>query len=610
MGEFVRIYYFALFVSGDVVGLCFWSFEHTADEWSTYFILKEHERMKTLKKTFSVVLAVMMILCTFTAMSFTVSAAETTNKITVDSNLCEPVVYDYNSNTKQITVTYYLKAEHKLLNAQAKLFYDSDVLKLAAGTTNKTCLPVLGNGNEIINFNKTGKVSFCSTSLNLYDFINKGVFFTATFDVIGSGDTTVNLNVEVITGTTANSYDELKGASDIEYVYYNRLAASGYEMTAEAKLIQEVQPETNVSVIGDVSLTLPKSSGTVYAARIDLAPGEYKFKINVDGKQYGKGVTFADKVSAIFKTEWKASATLKATGGTYAFAFDTATGKCNVTKKGDGAFIIGDTQVVLKKTTDAVYTGTAKLEAGDYKIKVSANNKQYGKGVAFTDKISTIVKTDWKASLTMTATGGTYAFTFDEATGMLTVVKKAEGVSVIGDIKLNLEKSTGTKYTATTELAAGTYKIKVSDGDNEYGKGIAFTDKLNAVLKTTWKASATMTATGGEYTFTFDTATGTLTVGKNGAVEEPTAAIIGDVNVQLKKAADGTYTGTADLAAGAYKIKVKGVNGKEYGKGLAFTDKVNTIVKTDWKASLTMTATGGTYTFTFNPVTGNIVVSK
>ncbi len=565
--------------------------------------------MKTLKKTFSVVLAVMMILCTFTAMSFTVSAAETTGKITVDSNLCKPVVYDYNSNTKQVTVTYYFKADNKLLNAQARLLYDENVLKLVEGTTGKTCLPVLSDGSSIVNFNKTGKVIFCSTSLELYDFLNKGVFFTATFDVIGSGDTTVNLNVEVITATTANSYDELKGASDIEYVYYDRLAASGYEMTAEAKLIQEVQPATNVSVTGDVTLVLPKSSGTIYAARVDLAPGEYKFKINVDGKSYGKGVTFVDKVSAVFKTDWKASATLKATGGTYAFAFDTATGKCNVTKKGDGAFIIGDTQVVLKKTTDSVYTGTAKLEAGEYKIKVSANNKQYGKGVAFTDKISTIVKTDWKAFLTMTATGGTYAFTFDEATGALTVAKKAEGVSVIGDIKLNLEKSTGTKYTATTELAAGTYKIKVSDGDNEYGKGIAFTDKLSAVFKTTWKASATMTATGGEYTFTFDTATGTFTVAKNGA-EEPTAAIIGDVNVQLKKAEDGTYTATTELAAGIYKIKVKGVNGKEYGKGIAFTDKINTIVKTDWKASATMTATGGTYTFTFNPATGNLVISK
>ena len=45
--------------------------------------------MKTIKKQISVLLAVMMILCSITAVSFSVSAAETTGgKITVKSNLC------------------------------------------------------------------------------------------------------------------------------------------------------------------------------------------------------------------------------------------------------------------------------------------------------------------------------------------------------------------------------------------------------------------------------------------------------------------------------------------------------------------------------------------
>ena len=66
--------------------------------------------MKKIQKKLSVVLAVMMVLCMFTALPFSASAAETSeetsagNKINVTSNVADPVSYDYNAQTKQVVV--------------------------------------------------------------------------------------------------------------------------------------------------------------------------------------------------------------------------------------------------------------------------------------------------------------------------------------------------------------------------------------------------------------------------------------------------------------------------------------------------------------------------
>ncbi len=51
------------------------------------------------------------------------------------------------------------------------------------------------------------KCSSTAQALNLYNFKQKSVYCTFTFDVVGSGDTTVDLDVEVLTGTMADSYE-------------------------------------------------------------------------------------------------------------------------------------------------------------------------------------------------------------------------------------------------------------------------------------------------------------------------------------------------------------------------------------------------------------------
>lgn len=203
--------------------------------------------MKKIQKKLSVVLAVMMVLCMFTALPFSASAAETdsTNKINVTSNVTDPVSYEYNANTKQVVVTYNLQAKNMILNTQSTLTYDSSVLKLTSTNTRSTVFPVFG---DTIVWNKKldGRLPFNCTSLDLYNFKQKSVYCTFTFDVIGSGNTTVDLDVQILTGTVADSYEELfEGKNiDISYINYDEERVDGATFTAEAKLVQGEEPTT------------------------------------------------------------------------------------------------------------------------------------------------------------------------------------------------------------------------------------------------------------------------------------------------------------------------------------------------------------------------------
>lgn len=203
--------------------------------------------MKKIQKKLSVVLAVMMVLCMFTALPFSASAAETasTNKINVTSNVTDPVSYEYNANTEQVIVTYNLQAKNMILNTQSTLTYDSSVLKLTSTNTRSTVFPVFG---DTIVWNKKldGRLPFNCTSLDLYNFKQKSVYCTFTFDVIGSGNTTVDLDVQILTGTVADSYEELfEGKNiDISYINYDEERVEGATFTAEAKLVQGEEPTT------------------------------------------------------------------------------------------------------------------------------------------------------------------------------------------------------------------------------------------------------------------------------------------------------------------------------------------------------------------------------
>lgn len=427
--------------------------------------------MKKIQKKLSVVLAVMMVLCMFTALPFSASAAETSeetsagNKINVTSNVADPVSYDYNAQTKQVVVTYLLKADHMIVNAQSSLTYDSKVLKLASTNTREKVFPVFQR-SIVWNPSLTNKVLFTCSSLDLFNFKSENVYCTFTFDVVGSGDTTVNLNVDYLTGTEADTYDELfeSEKKDIGYIDNSANKVAGAAFTAKAVLVQDEEPTTapqpttatqpatqpttatqpatqpttvapsdvptdGYYVYGDnIKLKLTSIGTDKVGGKIALQKGTYTFKIDNYGTLLGYSKTFTDTTKGLtFNKKFKSSTTLVATGGTYTFQFNTKTNTLVVKydKNLPNDYLIGDLNTILSPVKGkTIAVGSTYLAAGTYKFKLSAGNVVYGYNKVInntTNGNSLSLNSKYSSYLTLNATGGTYTFTLNTKTKKLVV---------------------------------------------------------------------------------------------------------------------------------------------------------------------------------------------
>lgn len=571
--------------------------------------------MRTIKKQISVLLAVLMVLSSIMAVSFSVSAAETTGgTITVNSNLCDSKTYNYTATDKQIQVTYYLQCNNKILNMQGGVYYDSSVLKVADTNTLETSIPKFTSGSSFVNFDLTNKALFNATSLNLYDFTSKGVFFTVTFDIIGSGDTEVNLDIDVITATTANSYTELKDASDIDLVYYDNIMADKFAFSSSANVIPD---ETKaVSVFGDINLELANNGSGVYTGVTELEAGTYTFKINNMGTTYCNGSTFTDKTKgSAYKSVWTSATTLKASGGTYTFKYDTTTNKLAIEYKAPSlAQIFGDINLDLEATKDAnIYSAAIELEAGKYSFRVMNQDVQYCCGYTFNDKTrGAQYKSTWKSASILNAKGGSYTFSYDIDTNKLTIAYVPAGAEcgIVGDLTITLDKTaTENVYSTTTEVKAGTYQIKVSNFGKTCGGGLTIKNSTNGVkLNPSWSKYVTFTAAGGTYTFTYNTATNTLAIAPEKS--ESVVKVTGDIDLTLSKSDDeNVYTGTTTLDKGTYMFKMN-VDGKDYCCGSVIKNSAAALTyRSKYTSATTFNALGGTYTFSYNVSTNVLSVT-
>lgn len=540
--------------------------------------------MKKIQKKLSVVLAVMMVLCMFTALPFSASAAETSeetsagNKINVTSNVTDPVSYDYNAQTKQVVVTYLLKADHMIVNAQSSLTYDSKVLKLASTNTREKVFPVFQR-SIVWNPSLTNKVLFTCSSLDLFNFKSENVYCTFTFDVVGSGDTTVNLNVDYLTGTEADTYKELfeSEKKDIGYIDNSANKVAGAAFTAKAVLVQGEEPTTapqpttatqpttvtqpttatqpatqpttatqpatqpttvapsdvptdGYYVYGDnIKLKLTSIGTDKVGGKIALQKGTYTFKIDNYGTLLGYSKTFTDTTKGLtFNKKFKSSTTLVATGGTYTFQFNTKTNTLVVKydKNLPNDYLIGDLNTILSPVKGkTIAVGSTYLAAGTYKFKLSAGNVVYGYNKVInntTNGNSLSLNSKYSSYLTLNATGGTYTFTLNTKTKKLVVGyvptkdEKADDVHVSGDINLVLDDKGGESNVAkgTVKLSEGTYSFKVYNYGTAYTIGSKIVDSGTKNLKSSYTSNVTLIASGGTYTFSFNKTTGALKVTK------------------------------------------------------------------------------------------------
>lgn len=603
----------------------------------------------------------MMVLCMFTALPFSASAAETSeetsagNKINVTSNVTDPVSYDYNAQTEQVVVTYLLKADHMIVDTQSSLTYDSKVLKLASTTTTNTknkVFPVF-QSSIVWNPSLTNQVLFNCSSLDLFNFKSENVYCTFTFDVVGSGDTTVNLNVDYLTGTEADTYDELfeSEKKDIDYIYNSANKVAGAAFTAKAVLVQgeepttapqpttatqpttvtqpttapatkptqpatePTQPQSGVSVTGDIALPLADDGNGIYTGSTELEAGSYTFKMSVNGVAFGNGSTFTDKTTnAKYNSKWTSSTTLKATGGKYTFKFNTAKNTLTIEYLAPSkASIVGDINLDLQATKDAnVYSASVKLNKGNYEFRVVNQGVRYCCGYTYKDlTVGSQYNSKWSSASTLAASGGTYTFSYDIDTNKLTISYLPSGaeVSVVGNFTLALAKTDKENvYSGTKTLKAGNYQIKMNNYGKLCGTSAVVKDVTpGLVFNPKWSKYTTFVATGGTYTFTYNTATNTLVVTADKG--DIPVKVTGDINLSLKKSDTNVFTGSVKLKKGDYSFKMN-VNGTDFCNGTTIRNATTGTIKYNSKytSASTLVAVGGTYTFAYNALTNQLSV--
>ncbi len=226
---------------------------------------------RSIAKTLSVVLAVMLTFAVFTALPLSANA-ETVLNLTATSNFftdCTTAVSseDLEANDDFVTVVYYMLSDKNLLSADWSLTYDEDVLEYSdAYNTNDegqlTIMPFVPGA--AINTNPASAsnsiIGNC-TDLTLYPLsLRNGSavpFVVVTFKVIGTGDATVDLQInDMSIARPLYDGEYTSGAEDEVQVCLNGVpnadAEDEYYTSSDAYLGGYVEPddEAPLTVVG------------------------------------------------------------------------------------------------------------------------------------------------------------------------------------------------------------------------------------------------------------------------------------------------------------------------------------------------------------------------
>lgn len=205
--------------------------------------------MRAVKRTVSVLLSLMLVLGMVT-MGISVASAATPKTVTVTSNIGANGSIQYTPGvTQQVTVTFKLKTtSYRVISTQGVITFDPTVLKVASSNTAATFAPIMKDGLQV-NLNKTdGRIPFNASNPNTYNYRNTvRTYVSVVFDVIGTGDTTVNLDVSNLTVTKQYSGAAESSDKDLDVIDtahdVNRTTA--YEGSLELAVAPEVSYSIN-----------------------------------------------------------------------------------------------------------------------------------------------------------------------------------------------------------------------------------------------------------------------------------------------------------------------------------------------------------------------------
>ncbi len=300
-------------------------------------------------------------------------------------------------------------------------------------------------------------------------------------------------------------------------------------------------------------------------------------------------------------------------------ASTSATETPTATEKTDGYYVTGDVNIKLAACGTNKVSGKIALQPGTYKLKLNNNGTLMGYGKTVTDSSKGMTfNAKYSSFMTLIASGGVYTFQVNVDTNTL-VIKYDSNLPthyLTGDLNTILSPVEGrTLAIGTTYLEAGTYSFKLSIDAVAFGYGKTITDSTTSSMSfnSKYSASATLIATGGNYTFTLNTSTNKLLIKhspvKDEAVDD--VHLSGDVNIVLDD--DGgnsdVATATTTLTEGTYSFKLYNY-GQALTAGVKITDSGTKKLYGNYTTPLTLIVSGGTYTIAFNKTTNELTVEK
>ena len=199
----------------------------------------------------------------------TAAAQKAPLTVNATSNVFSTAKAEYNSETNQVTVSYYLDTDYDLVNLEWYFTFDSEVFtvnnKNNLDSTGKKLgiMPQITSG-YVINTSIPGKVNANASDLGLYT-INKDIpFAKIVLDVKGTPEnveTTVNMNVRVLTKGEMD-FDTMRVDPDsmVSYVCDYIIHDASYIKAATTKLTESTFDGSSTESTEAPETTVPETT--------------------------------------------------------------------------------------------------------------------------------------------------------------------------------------------------------------------------------------------------------------------------------------------------------------------------------------------------------------
>ena len=273
----------------------------------------------------------------------TTAASALTVKAT--SNFFPEFTQSFDADTKSVTVTYFINSEKRMLNSQWTLKYDPTVLQFNAEKNsdadgNWTMMPQASDAmcNPYVD-GQPGTIKANCTNLKLYKLQtadgNEVEFVTVTFDVIGSGETTVDLDLEVMQIANLDPTTKLEDESTEEDVVIGSTVLPFTTPIARRTLVTAGKTEptteapTTEAPTTEAPTTEPSQLLNITAKSNVAADAKYSVNFADDSTKIVTVTYYYQDVKDLLSTQWNLSydpeyLELKTTSGFMPFAGDDA----------------------------------------------------------------------------------------------------------------------------------------------------------------------------------------------------------------------------------------------------------------------------------------------